>query len=77
MRPSLKELKESFIRSENAQHRDERQKGEKQRKTFSFRKKTNKAFLKRKYGQKNKLLIRAICKAFERFKRENLFLQEL
>ena len=74
MRPSFAELKESFIKS-NAQHRE--QSGEKQRKTFSFRKKTNKAFSCRANGQKNKLLLRAIYKAFERYKNENLFFGEL
>lgn len=73
-RPSFAELKENFIKS-NAQHRE--QSGEKQRKTFSFRKKTNKAFSKRASGQKNKLLLKAIYKAFERYQNENLFFGEL
>lgn len=76
MRPSFAELKEGFIKSERERH-TQKQSGDKQRKQFSFHKKTNKAFLHRASGFKNRLLIRAIYKAFERYRNENLFFGSL
>lgn len=69
MKASFADLKENSIKKSQRQ--------EKIRKKFDFRKKTNKAFSKLKSGEKNKMLICAIYKGFENFKRENLFFQGL
>lgn len=64
---NLSSLKSDFIKSQNEQS------GEVLRKKFTWRKATDKVFLRTCKGGRNKLLLQAINKAFNEYRKENLF----